>query len=94
MKKIQIQNLAYFLALASLTVSGPVWGDRVVSAIEVVVLSDDIYKTTTEVIHAGEEGDEGGLYNRSGLGDGTNPGQGKGRGNASNTGRDNPHNAR
>ena len=59
---------------------------RVVSAAEPIIISNDITNQTTDV-----ESVSGG--NRSGLGDGSNPGQGDGRDNSTNEGVDNPNQA-
>ena len=97
MTKIHFMQGAFIVALAV----SPAGADRIVNSNEAIILSDDIYKRTTEVIHAGGAGaqpDAGGAPpprggnddNRSGLGDGTNPGQGDGRDNSPNQGTDNP----
>jgi hypothetical protein len=41
------------LTFALMSYTLPAWSDQLVNANEAVVLSDDIYKRTTEVIHAG-----------------------------------------
>lgn len=78
---------AFILGFSLTMVASQASADRPADAGEVIVLSDDIRKNTTEVKHA-KSGNED---NKSGLGDGTNPGAGGGTDNASNTGTDNPN---
>jgi hypothetical protein len=73
--------------------AGLATADTTVDASQVIVLSDDIQKGSTEVVHASPD-DSNSDDNRSGLGDGTNPGEGAGRDNASNEGTDNPGGSR
>ncbi len=71
--------------------------DRVTTASEPIVVSDDITNYTQEVSSAAGVGPAnsggGNDNNRSGLGDGTNPGLGGGTDNSPNEGTDNPNNA-
>ena len=69
--------------------------DRNVNANEAIVISDDIRNETTDVVSVSGspfsgfgDGD-----NNSGLGDGTNPGQGDGQDNSPNQGTNNPNNS-
>ncbi len=78
------------LLCAALAILGPTpaLADRTVDAGEAVVISDDVYNTITSVKSAPHAGSE---LNVSGLGDGTNPGQGADNNNSSNEGTDNPN---
>jgi hypothetical protein len=68
---------------------GAALADYVVGAGEPVVISDDVFDRTTQVISMAGPGSD----NRSGLGDDTNPGMGDGTDNSPNEGTDNPNQA-
>jgi hypothetical protein len=71
---------------------GVALADYVVGAGEPVVISDDVFDRTTQVVSlAGPT--SGNDNNRSGLGDDTNAGLGDGTDNATNEGTDNPNQA-
>ncbi|MDH3213119.1 MAG: hypothetical protein OEM05_11600 [Myxococcales bacterium] len=74
---------------------GAALADYVVGAGEPVVISDDVFDRTTEVISlAGPTGPTSGNdNNRSGLGDDTNSGLGDGTDNSPNEGTLNPNQA-
>jgi hypothetical protein len=77
-------------ASAMIVIGGGVaLADYVVGAGEPVVISDDVFDRTTQVISLAGPGND----NRSGLGDDTNPGVGDGTDNSPNEGTDNPNNA-
>jgi hypothetical protein len=68
---------------------GAALADYMVGAGEPVVISDDVFDRTTDVISmAGPNASDN---NRSGLADETNPGVGDGTGNSPNNGTDNPN---
>ena len=68
--------------------------DDQVDAVTIVVVSDDIMKQTTNVERGVAEDAEDGNDNRSGLGDGTNPGGGGMVYSGKNEGTDNPNNSK
>ncbi len=63
--------------------------DYVVGSGEPVVISDDVFDRTTQVVSLAGPGND----NRSGLGEDTNAGLGGGTDNATNEGTDNPNQA-
>ena len=89
----RLWNLA-LVAVAMLAFGpGLATADYVVGSGEPVVISDDVFDRTTTVISlTGGPGSDG--ANKSGLGDGTNPGEGGGTSKAKNTGEYNPNNAK
>jgi len=92
----RLWNLA-LVAVAMLAFGpGLAAADYVVGSGEPVVISDDVFDRTTTVISltGGPGSDGGSSTNKSGLGDGTNPGKGGGTSKAKNTGEYNPNNAK
>ncbi len=62
--------------------------DREAAPGQIMLLSDEIFGNSVNVTRPSSGGGNG--NNRSGLGDGTNPGQGSGTANSPNQGTDNP----
>jgi len=70
----------FALILGAVIVVGsaaPIFADYVVDTFEPVVVSDDIYNTSTEVVSLAGPGNNGNGNNEDGV-DSSNPGQGKG----------------
>ncbi len=82
--------LALGFALVLLT-AGISAADREVLPGEVLFLSDEIFGNSADITRPSDASP--GDKNKSGLGDGTNPGQESGNNNSTNYGTDNPNNA-
>jgi hypothetical protein len=87
-----LRRMVLIVSAIAAVCGGVALADYVVGSGEPVVISDDVFDRTTQVISLA--GPTGGLdNNRSGLGDETNPGTGDGTTNSPNEGTDNPNQA-